>query len=258
MTDPSNSVLRNLSAHLRPASPAPQTASAGAASARRGIVQRRRPRHNATAAAEEKPLFVVFITGAGSGIGLACAQRFDADGATVIGTDLAEDPPADFVSTYNTQAIPKDVAERWRVWLQPGDWVGPCDVRDEEAQLSVVDSIIEHYGQIDALVTAAGVATSSPVHTTDVKEWQAVHDVNLMGTMITCKCVVPHMIERRHGSIITVGTRNPHHNLISRDIFEELLLCFILKMMEFILKMMDYCYGLSLLFIIGLLKHDNP
>ena len=42
-----------------------------------------------------------------------------------------------------------------------------------------VDSIIEHYGQIDALVTAAGIASSGAVHTTDVKDWQMINDVNL-------------------------------------------------------------------------------
>ena len=129
-------------------------------------------------------LFVVYITGAGSGIGLACARRFDADGATVIGTDLSEDPPDDF----------------------PGDWVGPMDVRDEKAQQSVVDSILEHYGQIDVVVAAAGVASSGAVHMTELKDWQRITDINLTGTFLTCKCVVPSMIERARGSIITIAS----------------------------------------------------
>jgi NAD(P)-dependent dehydrogenase (short-subunit alcohol dehydrogenase family) len=129
-------------------------------------------------------LFVVYITGAASGIGLACAQRFADDGATVVGTDLTEDPPENF----------------------PGDWVGPMDVRDEEAQLSVVESIIEHYGQIDAVVTAAGVAASGAVHTTEVADWKLITDINLTGTFITCKCVVPHMIEKMQGSITTIAS----------------------------------------------------
>ena len=51
--------------------------------------------------AEGQP-FVVFITGAGSGIGLACAERFATDGATVVGTDLDEDPPDDFPGDVST------------------------------------------------------------------------------------------------------------------------------------------------------------
>lgn len=128
--------------------------------------------------------FVVYITGAGSGIGLACAQRFDADGAIVVGTDLSEDPPDGF----------------------PGDWVGPMDVRDEEAQQSVVNSILQHYGQIDTVVTAAGVASTGAVHTTDLQDWQLIADVNLTGTFLTCKCVLPNMIERTRGSIITIAS----------------------------------------------------
>ena len=109
MADFSNSVLRHLSAHLRPSSCAPTAVTvgtAGAAGTLRSVVQRAHPRPSTAAAGDEKPLFVVFVTGAGSGIGLACAQRFDADGATVIGTDLNEDPPENFPGASFLSRIP--------------------------------------------------------------------------------------------------------------------------------------------------------
>ena len=175
-------VLRALASHLQPATRSNHASSSSSRSSRSSSGGGGDDDDESNGNSDS--LFVVYITGAGSGIGLACARRFDADGATVIGTDLSTDPPDGF----------------------PGDWVGPMDVRDEQAQQSVVDSILEHYGQIDVVVTAAGVASSGAVHMTELKDWQRIADINLTGTFLTCKCVVPSMIERARGSIITIAS----------------------------------------------------
>ena len=124
---------------------------------------------------------VAYVTGAASGIGLATSQRFAAEGATVVGSDLVE--PDEF----------------------PGDF-HVVDVRDEDRQHEVAELTLAAHGRIDTLVTAAGVASGGPVHLITLEEWQRCQDINLTGTMLSAKAVLPAMIEQRSGSIVTVAS----------------------------------------------------
>jgi NAD(P)-dependent dehydrogenase (short-subunit alcohol dehydrogenase family) len=132
---------------------------------------------------------VTYVTGAASGIGLACAQRFAAEGAIVVGADL------------NTN-------DAWAeaVAAAPANDFHVLDVRDEAAQHAVVADILAKHGRIDAVVTAAGVAGGGFVHMLGLAEWQRVQDINITGTFLTAKAVLPAMIEQRSGSIITVAS----------------------------------------------------
>ncbi len=132
---------------------------------------------------------VAFITGAASGIGLACALRFAREGAAVVGLDLRESPEWKQVEDAARKAL-----------------FCAADVRDEAAQREAVATALATCGCIDVLVTAAGVASGGPVHLLPVEEWQRVQDVNLKGTFLSAKAVLPHMIERRAGSIVTVAS----------------------------------------------------
>ncbi len=132
---------------------------------------------------------VTYVTGAASGIGLACAQRFALEGAIVVGADL------------NTN-------DAWAeaVAAAPANDFHLLDVRDEAAQHAVVADILAKHGRIDAVVTAAGVAGGGFVHMLELAEWQRVQDINITGTFLTAKAVLPAMIEQRSGSIITVAS----------------------------------------------------
>ena len=132
---------------------------------------------------------VAFITGAGSGIGFATALRFAREGAIVVGLDLAE--CADW----------KQVADAARAASYH-----TADVRDAAAQNAAVAAVLEQHGGIDVLVTAAGIATGGPVHLISAEDWQRVQDVNLTGTFLSAKAVLPSMLERRSGSIITIAS----------------------------------------------------
>lgn len=132
---------------------------------------------------------VAYITGAASGIGFACAQRFAAEGAIVVGSDL---------NSTDAWSGVADVAKAAEFHT--------LDVRDGDAQKAIVDAAADRYGTIDVVVTAAGIAGGGPVHLISVEDWQRVQDINLTGTFLSAKVVLPHMIRQRGGSIITVAS----------------------------------------------------
>jgi len=136
----------------------------------------------------------VLVTGAASGIGLACVARFAAEGATVIGVDLTE-PQADL-------ALPDGA---------PEVAFAQADVRDEDAIAAIVDAMVAEHGRIDGIVTAAGIAGGGPAHLVDRNEWQRVLDVNLTGTFLCAKHAIARMLEQdpvdgERGSVVTIAS----------------------------------------------------
>ena len=131
------------------------------------------------------------VTGAASGIGAACALRFAREGARVAGLDLA--PPADEAWAAVAKSAP---AASFHV----------ADVRSEAAVAAAVAQAIERHGGIDVLVNAAGVAGGGAVHTLALEEWERVLDVNLKGTFLVCKHVLPQMLAQRSGSIVNLAS----------------------------------------------------
>ena len=132
----------------------------------------------------------MMITGASSGIGLACAERFVQEGAVVAGFDLSAAPP-------EWAALEK---------AAPGSSFHVGDVRDEAAQKAWAAEVKAAHGRIDSIVTAAGVASGGPVHLLPTEEWQRVQDINLTGTFLSVKAVIDTMLEQRAGTIITVAS----------------------------------------------------
>lgn len=137
---------------------------------------------------------VALVTGAASGIGLACVARFAAEGAHVIGTDLQE-PRAELSLPAGASEVEFAVA----------------DVRDEAAVARVVDAAVVEHGRIDGVVTAAGVAGGGPAHLLDRAEWQRVLDVNLTGTFLVAKHAIARMLEQERldgerGSVVTIAS----------------------------------------------------
>jgi NAD(P)-dependent dehydrogenase (short-subunit alcohol dehydrogenase family) len=137
---------------------------------------------------------VALVTGAASGIGLACVARFVQEGARVVGLDLAE--------PRHPIAVPLGAPDVSFV---------TADVRDEAAIAAAVDATIAEHGRIDTVVTAAGVAGGGPAHLVEREEWQRVIDVNLTGTFLVCKHAIARMLEQQlingeRGSLVTIAS----------------------------------------------------
>lgn len=134
---------------------------------------------------------IALVTGSASGIGSACALRFAAEGAVIAGLDLAA-----------------EADERWRETLRlaPGSRFVRADVRDEASVAAAVAEVLGSYGRVDVVVNSAGVAGGGPVHLLAIEEWERVLGVNLTGTFLVCKHVLPSMIERRRGSIVNIAS----------------------------------------------------
>ncbi len=126
---------------------------------------------------------VALVTGAASGIGAACVERFVDEGATVVGVDLGPAPDGSAAAAWHE-----------------------VDVRDEAGLVAAVDATVEAHGRLDAVVTAAGVAGGGPVHLVDEAEWDRVQDINLKGTFLSCKAALGPMLEAGSGAIITVAS----------------------------------------------------
>jgi len=113
---------------------------------------------------------VVVITGAGGGVGAACAARFAAGGWRVAGVDMQ--PPADPNVVLALQTDVRVVAQ--------------CDV--------ALATCVEQLGRVDALVNTAGVWTEGPAAETTEAEWDRVVDTNLKGTFFMIRAALPALI----------------------------------------------------------------
>ncbi len=130
---------------------------------------------------------VTIITGAGSGIGAACAQAFAAKGAKVAVVDINKE---------QAEAVAAEI----------GSKAYACDVGDEAAVNAMVKSAEADFGDVDILFNNAGIATGSDLMRTDIDVWQTQWNVNVMSHVYTTRAVFPKMIERGDGYLIQTAS----------------------------------------------------
>ncbi|MFO1151882.1 MAG: SDR family NAD(P)-dependent oxidoreductase [Alsobacter sp.] len=123
------------------------------------------------------------------GIGLATARLFAEHGARVAILDLDE--------TASRAAAAS---------LGEGHLGLACNVTDAAACRRAADAVIAAFGAIDALINNAGITQPVKLMDIDAKGWDAILDVNLRGTLLLSQAVVPHMRQRRRGSIACMSS----------------------------------------------------
>ena len=133
----------------------------------------------------------IFITGASSGIGLACAMRFAAEGASIAGFDL-QDPPSEARAEIES--------------LAPKSLFLTGDVRDSEALARFASEGAAALGGADGLVNSAGIGGGGPVHLVEKEDWDRVIGVNLTGTFLASKHLLPVILESGGGSIVNIAS----------------------------------------------------
>jgi NAD(P)-dependent dehydrogenase (short-subunit alcohol dehydrogenase family) len=135
---------------------------------------------------------VVLVTGAGAGIGRACAIAFARAGATVAVTDLdggAARAVADEIAAEGHHA-----------------WAATLDVSGEAQVDTVIADAVARFGRVDVLVNNAGVGARMPAVDLPYERWQRVIDIGLGGTFLCSRAAAPHMIARRSGAIVNVAS----------------------------------------------------
>jgi NAD(P)-dependent dehydrogenase (short-subunit alcohol dehydrogenase family) len=133
---------------------------------------------------------IALVSGAASGIGLAIAQRFAAEGAQVVATDRSADALA---------AIVKDL---------PGNGHQPLvmDVTDEAGWQAATDLIARDYGQLDILVNNAGYGSFRSIRETSLETWRAIIAVNLDSVFMATRALLPLLEKSGRGSIINMSS----------------------------------------------------
>ncbi len=133
------------------------------------------------------------ITGAGQGIGLACAEALAEAGARVV----IADRDAALAKAASAKLSDNGYQAEMAV----------MDVTDSGCVSALADELVSRHGRVDILVNNAGIARSeTPAETVTDEHWLNVIDVNLNGTFWCCRAFGKHMLAAKTGTIVNIGS----------------------------------------------------
>lgn len=136
---------------------------------------------------------VCVVTGAGMGIGEACALRLGEEGARLALFDVQDAEGRAVTERLQGMGIP---ARYWHV-----------DVADEAAVQAAIDSVVDEYGALHVLVNNAGISgVNKPTHEVTEAEWDRVQAINVKGVFFCTKHAIPHLRGARGGSIVNLSS----------------------------------------------------
>jgi NADP-dependent 3-hydroxy acid dehydrogenase YdfG len=137
---------------------------------------------------------IIFITGATSGFGEACAYKFAANGYKLI---------------LNGRRIERlqNLEQQLKKEYNASSFLLPFDVQDKEAVFEAVAKIPDDWRNVDILYNNAGLALGRDYfHEAHLEDWDTMIDTNVKGLLYVSKAVVPLMINQKKGHIINMGS----------------------------------------------------
>ena len=129
----------------------------------------------------------VLITGGASGLGLAAAEMFSAEGAKIALLD--RDGPA-------VRAEAERLGAQGIV----------ADITDEHAVAEAIEKAAEALGGLDGLVNSAGIMCADRLADTSLETWQRVLAVNLTGTFLVCRAALPFLQHHQGATVVTIAS----------------------------------------------------
>jgi len=141
---------------------------------------------------------LILITGASSGIGAACARRCAAEGANLAlwarRQERLEELDAELRASHCVTVL-----------------VAEVDVRDRPAVNRAAEQLVGAGHVPDVLINNAGLASGlSKVHEGDPEDWHRMIDTNLKGLLNVTRAILPHMVARRRGHVVNIGSTAGH------------------------------------------------
>ncbi|MDX2163895.1 MAG: SDR family oxidoreductase [Gammaproteobacteria bacterium] len=150
---------------------------------------------------------IVFITGASSGIGKACAEQFAAEGAKLILTarrvERLEQLSAELTAKHNTAVL-----------------CIALDVQDQKNVASTIEKLPADWKNIDILINNAGKALSTnKIQDGELDDWEDMIDTNIKGLLYVSRAILPGMVTRNAGHVFNISSTAGHHNYPNGNVY---------------------------------------
>jgi len=147
---------------------------------------------------------VAIVTGAAGDIGGGLARELAAAGSDITIADIGvSESGNEDDSKPNNRERALELADELES-MGAKTLLIECDVTDAEQVETMVESTVEEFGQLDILMSNAGIITASSVEEMDEDEWDAVMDVNAKGVFLCARAAIPHL--KNGGSIINTAS----------------------------------------------------
>ena len=140
---------------------------------------------------------VVIVTGAGGGIGRDFALAFARDGAKVVVNDIGTSVKGEGTDSSAAQRVVDEIAALGGIAV-----ASSASVASWESASSIVDSALQAFGRVDAVVNNAGILRDRMFFNMDIEEWRAVIDVHLNGSFYVARAAAPHFRKQESGAYI--------------------------------------------------------